>query len=647
MQSIERDALEKQARKSRLASATAIALIGFLLPFIFWHTTIPPFLLVIWGIAQIPISLTLLASVRARQQGKNTESRNWNLGTLVGWSASFAILPWLSPAACAVAPDKYMLFCAMLAVTGVVAATAAQLPYACRVRTMLLACIALSYIGAYLLNHETVIAVVALMWFAVIYLNTEVNVQAALELKELRRSSEHEATHDGLSKLYNRHGFISVANATLPQRINESLAIVDLNHFKMINDALGHQFGDQVLSVIGERLKSTLPDGSTIARIGGDEFAAIIPACERYQLHPALARTLEAINNPIEWQHHSMRVNASVGVSLLRPGMSLSDWMAEADAAMYRSKKNAGIDISYFDQNTRRETAQRIELEGRFRTALAQGEITFWCQPIVTADTQHPVAVELLARWPQANGTRISPAEFIPIAHQTSLIIELGQQALAFAADLLDRWSDDPDLNTIAVNVNISPLHLGVDLVNDIRQVFPQMDSRLGVEFVETELVSGVGDQQANLQALGDSDIRLIIDDFGVGYSSLSYLWSLPVDELKIDRSFIDGIECDPVRQELIAAIVHMTKALDISCVAEGIETTAAADLLMKHGVNCLQGFGIATPQPLADAEETLRQLINNDSSKTTVPCCFPINARCRINSQRPTIASEQVEVAA
>jgi len=539
-----------------------------------------------------------------------------------------------------------MLFCAMLAVTGVIAVAAAQLPYANRLRIFLLVAITASYIGAYVYNNEPLIALIALMWFVVIYSNTEVNVHAALELKELRRSSEHDAMHDSLSTLYNRHGFLTSVQTGLTSRENESLAIFDLNNFKMINDALGHQFGDHVLSMIGKRLKNTLPARSTIARIGGDEFAAVIPASEQCRLHSILCETLTELSEPIELQNRSKRVNASVGVATYKPGTSLSDWMAEADAAMYRSKKNAGSDISYFDHNTRRETAQRIELEDRFRTALANGEITFWCQPIVTADTQHPVGVELLARWPQSNGTRISPAEFIPIAHQTSLIIELGKQALKFASDLLRRWSTDRDLSYLTVNVNISPLHLGVDLVNDIKQVFPEMDRRLGVEFVETELVSAAGDQNENLQILGKSDIRLIIDDFGVGYSSLSYLWSLPFDELKIDRSFVDGIESDPIRQELIAAIVHMTKALSISCVGEGIETTAAASMLKRHGVDQLQGFGIATPQPLEEVEQTLRKLISNNYATKKNPATqqWPINTRSRLNPSKLSATRAPVE---
>ncbi len=646
MHSIQRHTLERQAKRSRLASATGIILIGLMLPLIFWHSSIPRFLLVIWGAAQIPITLTLIASVRARIQGRNRTSRSWNLTTLICWSLSFGLLPWLAPTASGVAPDKYMLFCAMLAVTGVIAVAAAQLPYANKLRKIILVAIATSYIAAYLFNSEPIIALIALMWFVVIYFNTEVNVHAALELKELRRSSEHDAMHDSLSTLYNRHGFLSAVQNNLAKRDNESLAIVDLNNFKIINDALGHQFGDHVLSVIGHRLKTALPHNSIVARIGGDEFAAIIPAMDQYSVRSLLNNTLTALNEPIELQHRSKRVNASIGVSTYKQGTTLSDWMAEADAAMYRSKNDAAIDISYFDQNTRRETAQRIELEDRFRAALANGEITFWCQPIVTADAQHPVGVELLARWPQPNGTRISPAEFIPIAHQTSLIIELGKQALAFASDLLKRWADDSDFSSLTVNVNISPLHLGVDLVDDIKQVFPEMDRRLGLEFVETELVSGTGDQKANLKALGESDIRLIIDDFGVGYSSLSYLWSLPVDELKIDRSFIDGFESDPVRQELIAAMVHMTRALNISCVAEGIETNAAARLLRQHGVNQLQGFGIATPQPLAEVEQTLRQLMKNHTSQpaSAPPQQWPINTRSSLKPLRASAQSAQVE---
>lgn len=301
------------------------------------------------------------------------------------------------------------------------------------------------------------------------------------------------------------------------------------------------------------------------------------------------------------------------------------------------------------EHHARRESEQQIELEDRFRTALVNGEITFWCQPIVTADARHPVAVELLARWQQPNGTRISPAEFIPIAQQTSLIIELGKQALAFAAELLHRWSGDSHLSSLAVNINLSPQHLRANLMNDIRQVFPQLDSRLGIEFNESGLMLVANDQRAHLQTLVDNGIRLIIDDFGVSNTSLSSLRSLPVNEVKIDRSLIHRLEADPARQALIGEIIRVTQTLNVSCVAAGIETRAAACILNHYGVNQLQGFEIAAPQPITQAEQTLHQLITskaiNKASQT--PEQWPINSRSALEPDEVSairaLAEEQI----
>jgi len=610
----DRQYLERHADRSRLISAFGIAVLGILLPYVFWKTSLPHLALLLWGLAQTPISLSLIASIYFRRRGDYIKARHWNLLTLCLWSVSFALLPWFTTGSTSASPDKYMLYCALLAVTSVLGATATQFPFHRLERKSLLFGVTVSYAIAYAQSGEWSIMCVTFLWCLFVYTNSEVNVRSAVELKRLRKISDHAATHDSLTSLYNRHGFIIHVEKTLAQPNGQHLAIIDLDSFKLLNDAFGHQFGDHVLSEVGARLKASLPAGSLIARIGGDEFAAIIPRHRDHDLRKQLETVLTTLKQPVSYRKRSKQIGVSIGIALWRSGISASDWMAEADIAMYRGKQKPGASISFFDMAAREANVRQIELEERFRLAVAKREIVFWCQPLVRASDQHPVGVELLARWPQSDGSFISPAEFIPVAQQTLLINELGRQALECAAELLDRWASDPVLSTICVNVNISPSHLRAGLADDIKKYYPPMDKRLGIEFVETDLISGFSEEQDCLEQLAETGLRLIIDDFGVGYSSISYLCSLPVSEVKIDRSFIDGIESDSTRQKLIAAIIDMTNALDMTCVAEGIETTQALKTLQHHGVHHLQGYWIARPQPTAIAEETLRRLHRNSS---------------------------------
>ncbi len=617
-QSSKNGTLKRRTLQSGLTTAAAIIGIGILLPAVFWQSNLPHSGLIVWGLLQVPISLCLIGSLHAQNVGSVATANHLNMISLISWSMCFTALPWLNPAAMGLSPDKAMLIGAMLAVTGTLAATAIQFPRHGQARNVMLSMLAISYAGACLLHREWALASVVAVWFVFIFTTTEVNVRGAMELRRLRTEGEYMANHDGLTELLNRHGFIDSLETQLRQPQRPALALIDLDGFKLINDTLGHQFGDHVLAITGKRLRSALPEGSTIARIGGDEFAALIPHQTTVELRDILDTAHAIISQPIVFLQRKRVVCASIGIAPYRNNISASDWMAEADIAMYRCKQNPQTALWFYDTATRQEAIHRVVLEERFRKALTDGDIHFWCQPIVRTSDQQPLAIELLARWPQADGSFISPAEFIPIAQQASLLVDLGKQALGCAATLLERWSTHPQYCSLTVNVNISPLHLSAGLIDDIRSVFPSMDSRLGIEFVETDLISTIGEAKDRLQELSLSDLRLIIDDFGVGYSSLSYLWSLPFDTLKIDRSFIEGIESDPVRQQLIASIVNMAQALDITCVAEGIETEAAINVLQQHRVHELQGYRIARPQPVEHIEDTLATLYRN--ARTTRP---------------------------
>jgi len=256
----------------------------------------------------------------------------------------------------------------------------------------------------------------------------------------------------------------------------------------------------------------------------------------------------------------------------------------------------------------------------QLKAALDAGEIVFWGQPIWHAPTGHPLGVELLARWPQPNGAMIMPVSFVGVAESAGLVVELGSQALDAAANILERWSTDRALSLLGVNVNVSPQHLMHDLIGEVRSLVPQLPpkSQLGLEFIETSLASGGTEHFKPLEDLRESGVRVVIDDFGIGYSSLSRLQQFPVSNLKLDRSFVADIASNPERFRFFEAICRMLAAAGYPVTAEGIETAEQLLLTSRSSVQALQGYYFARPAPIEDLEDMLRNHIRDPSVRFT-----------------------------
>lgn len=600
--------LHAQLRKSWIAATLVAPIIGPLATALFWSTSIPRPALVVWSLGHLLIGCFTLGALLAERWSRPTVANRLDAMYRIGMVALFGALPWFNPAAAAQEPDGYILAITMVIASAGGTISVAQFAGRRRLLISLVAVGNASYAVAYLVNDMLVMGLISLLWLVVSATVGAVGANVNVELLRLRQYEETAARTDHLTGLLNRQGlFEELARTDTGPR---SLAIIDLDRFKLINDSFGHACGDRVLVEVAERLRDTLPSGSAIGRIGGDEFAAVLtePGPDA-PLQAILDDVLDVLSRPIDHGSRTIRIGASIGVTPLDEDATPSESFARADLSMYRSKGNAACQVTFFDASLQEELTRRVDLEQRFRRGLLEGSVTFWGQIIVRTADLEPVGIELLARWDD-EGIFVSPNDFIPIAEETGLTINLGRLALDQAANVLTRWAEVPQLAELEVSVNIAPAHLANGLVDDVLARFPTPDRRLGIEFVETGLISSLRGDDEHLEALRAAGARLVIDDFGVGYSSLSYLSALPVDVLKIDRSFIENLATDPVRHRVVAAIANMAQALDLPCVAEGVEDAETAAVISDLGIERIQGFLYSRPQPLPNIEANLRQLL-------------------------------------
>lgn len=617
----------------------------WLFPALFWDSGLDrsglTALSYVWLIAAVPGGLALFGMFR--EKVSDQVLRIYDLAAVGTMGAALAAIPWAGGLSGLTADSHYLLALAHMA---------ASMGYAMAPRSgrhseadlPVILTNGISYVAAFtVINRPVMIVLIAMISLVAVVMVTT-SRRAMNQLESLRADSEHRAVHDGLTGLLNRDGFIehldkttSTAASTLAPvevvedacgpvdqtsgsgtssyEVGDWLVLLDLVGFKQVNDRFGHSAGDMVLTEVGQRLRGTLPGDSMIARLASDEFAFTVNGSSLNGLECTLGRLLNIMSEPYEHERGSSEVSASVGTTILRPNATAAALMAEADLAMYESKKTKSSHVTHYDQSLKEQFDTRIDVEARLRAALDNREIEFWAQPIVLSNNLRPTGVELLARWRLPDGSYESPGVFIPIAEETGLVVELGRQALQYAASLLERWGDDPELKDVGVNVNVAASHLTDGLLDDVIAVQPQGDHRLGIEFVESQLILNHERTQAEdwtnrLEEFKRRRYRLLIDDFGTGYSSLSYLWAIPLSAIKIDRSLVMGVENDRTKAGLLTATVAMARELQVPCVAEGVETDEAIDALNKLGVPVLQGFGIAKPRPVPETEVTLRRLI-------------------------------------
>jgi diguanylate cyclase (GGDEF)-like protein/PAS domain S-box-containing protein len=446
----------------------------------------------------------------------------------------------------------------------------------------------------------------------------------ATDISERRRQEaeiRRLAYRDPTTGLPNRTNLLELLQAEISrgQRHGElgALVYVDMDDFKVINDSLGHPAGDRVLAAFGERLRGVLREEDILARVGGDEFALVLPQLADDETGAALGaqhvleRIYAALREPLAAGDHQFVVGISAGVALFpRPEADPDNLLQQADTAMYEAKHQGKGSLRHFQATMLETVRSRLTLEQELRQALEAGQLELHYQPILAADRHRVASLEALMRWPHPERGWVSPGEFIPVAEQTGLIHHLGEWALDSALAQLRRWQD-AGLEA-PVGVNISPQQLVNQAFTD--QVIAALQRHgaggggLVLEITEQALLENPELVAGRMRELRTHGVHFSIDDFGTGYSSLVYLKQLPLDSLKVDKSFVQDLCVSPQSQAITETILAMAAQLELATVAEGVESEDQAEHLLSWGIQALQGFLYARPMPAADATAFLRE---------------------------------------
>jgi len=460
----------------------------------------------------------------------------------------------------------------------------------------------------------------------------------AIHSRDASETIRLQALHDGLTGLPNRtlfHDRVTHALARNDRRRKRlAVFLIDLDHFKLVNDSLGHDAGDELLRVLAPRLAGAIREGDTLARLGGDQFAVL---CEELPFELAAIgianQLIDSFEQSVVTRGEQRVLSASVGIALSTGESTATELLRDADAAMYHAKKAGGRRFELFDQGMRDRVLGRVRTESALRAALDnEQEIYVHYQPLVSLRTGRIVGAEALARWRHPDWGPVAPIEFIPVAEDSGLIHELGAKVICRAVHESAAWQHVPDFAGIAVNVSTQQLVQPDEvptLLSDAIIAAGVAPGFVTVEVTESVLIEQLEAAQAALDSLRDLGVQLSLDDFGTGYSSLSYLRDLPLDVVKIDRSLIKGIVDLPRAADIPAAIVYMAHSLDLKVIAEGVETIEQAARLQRLNCDIAQGFYFAKPM----APEQLTELLHNQ------PHWLPPTAKQAIKAPKQQLA--------
>jgi diguanylate cyclase (GGDEF)-like protein/PAS domain S-box-containing protein len=435
-----------------------------------------------------------------------------------------------------------------------------------------------------------------------------VQVRDIADRKRAEEALEHQALHDDLTRLPNRLLLVDRLTHSLARtdRTDHSLAVLflDLDRFKLVNDGLGHVVGDQLLVEVAQRLQHAVRGSDTVARFGGDEFVIVREDVHDVSEAIEFAERLAAIlNEPIALSGRELYATASIGIAIGGYGTSAEQLLRDADAAMYRAKDLGRARIELFSHELQQRVAARLDLESALRQAIERDELELLYQPIIRLADGRVVGAEALLRWHREGHGVVLPADFIPVAEETGLIVPIGTWALEHALTelrALTRAHDAGDWPLLAVNLSALQLRLptSIEMVRDAIRASGVDPSMLSLEITESALMDDMDTSAHAMHALRELGVRLAVDDFGTGYSSLAYLKKLPVDSLKIDRSFINGLPSDKHDRSITEAIVTLGRSLGLTIVAEGVETVEQWIALDEIGCTVGQGFLWSPPIP-------------------------------------------------
>ena len=430
------------------------------------------------------------------------------------------------------------------------------------------------------------------------------------DLSDIRQQEEkihYQANYDVLTNLPNRTLFKDrlKLNLTRAHRVESGLSLIflDLDDFKHVNESLGHANGDILLEMFGDRLLGCVREQDTVARYGGDEFMILIPDTDKAEVVMHIVeRILKSMETAFEIDDREYFMGVSIGITTSpEDGIDMDTLLSNVDMAMYRAKESGKRRYDFFTPDLNRQVTQRFELEADLRKALARTEFVLYYQPKIDMATKRISGAEALVRWRHGQKGLVPPGDFIPVSEETGLVVPMGEWILRQACHTARAWSRHLGY-PFRVAVNISPRQIrDSDLVGLVGELLDQKaiePENLELEITETAVMADVDRAKTTFEALHDMGVHIAVDDFGTGFSSLSYLRLFPIDSLKIDKSFIDDIPQDPGSNTMVSTIISMAEHLNLNTIAEGVETQDQLDFLKSKNCNQIQGYYFSPPVP-------------------------------------------------
>ncbi|MGB0909589.1 MAG: EAL domain-containing protein [Nitrospirales bacterium] len=463
----------------------------------------------------------------------------------------------------------------------------------------------------------------------------EVNSQAlsrairyAIERHRVQEQITYQAHYDHLTGLANRGLFHERLHYAIARcnRNDTAMAILflDLDHFKNINDSHGHEYGDEVLKNVASRLKKCIREVDTGVRMGGDEFAVLLDEVSSVEDVGTIAqRLLDLVRQPMVVQDQELRITCSLGITIYPWDCSMAqDLLKHSDTAMYRAKAKGGDNFQYYTAGMQTSPLDGTTIDVELRRALVKGEFLLHYQPQMDLQTRQIIGMEALLRWQHPYQGMVGPMNFIPKAEETGMIVPIGEWVIQTASLQAKKWENEGlPLAPISVNLSAQQVHqrslpASVENILQATQLDPQY---LQVELTESFLIHETPTTLATLREIKAMGVRIYIDDFGVGYASLRYLKSFPLDGIKLDQSLIKDLDTDVSNIAIVRAVIALANTLGLKVIAEGVETQAQVDFLREHGCDAIQGYWLTPPLPAHTNQQWLERHQNLEFQ--TSPC--------------------------
>lgn len=436
------------------------------------------------------------------------------------------------------------------------------------------------------------------------------------ELRKQRNILDHQAHHDALTDLPNRILFndrleqsIQTANRN---KTKVAVLFLDLDHFKEINDSLGHEVGDKILKTVSRRLKDNIRKEDTVARLGGDEFTMILEELSHSQDASLVAnKILESLSKAIQIEENELYISSSIGISIYPDdGLDPQSLLKFADSAMYKAKDEGRNNYQYYSSEMTELAFERIVMETAMRNGIKNEEFVVYYQPQVNGEMNQLIGMEALVRWKHPTMGIVSPAKFIPLAESTGLIVELDRYVMKTAMNQVSQWyKDGLNPGVLAMNLAVKQLKQNdfIDIFQSLMKETTCKSEWLELEVTESQIMSHPEEAIEILRRISNLGIELAVDDFGTGYSSLAYLKRLPINKLKIDQVFVRGLPNDEEDVGISRAVIALAKSLRLRVIAEGVETKEQKDFLVENGCENIQGYFYSKPVPANEIEKILR----------------------------------------